>query len=180
MQSIFMSALALLLGLSAAAAQEHHKSPYAGFEQRTIKALSPQQIADLRAGKGMSLALAAELNGYTGPLHVLELAPQLNLSPAQRAAVEELFTRMKGETVSLGEQLIEDEAKLDALFANRAVTPDVLASTTRAIGETQAALRHAHLKYHLATVDILTPHQLRLYPELRGYSGPASSHQGRH
>jgi hypothetical protein len=128
----------------------------------------------------MSLALAAELNGYPGPLHVLELAPQLNLSPAQRAAVAELFTKMKAETVLLGERLIEGEAKLDELFANRTITADLLASTTRAIGETQAALRQAHLRYHLATVDILMPHQLGLYPELRGYSGSASSHPGRH
>ena len=40
--------------------------PYAGMETRPIKALSEQQIADLRTGRGMSLALAAELNGYTG------------------------------------------------------------------------------------------------------------------
>ena len=47
-------------------------SPYAGLETRTIKALSEQQIADLRAGRGMALALAAEVNGYPGPLHVIE------------------------------------------------------------------------------------------------------------
>jgi hypothetical protein len=37
------------------------------LEQRDIKTLSNQQIADLRAGRGMGLALAAELNGYAGP-----------------------------------------------------------------------------------------------------------------
>jgi hypothetical protein len=31
---------------------------------RSIKALSDQQVSDLRAGRGMGLALAAELNGY--------------------------------------------------------------------------------------------------------------------
>src|SRR5262245_57425979 len=30
----------------------------------------PANIADLRAGRGMGLAQAAELNGYSGPLHV--------------------------------------------------------------------------------------------------------------
>ena len=53
------------------------ETPYAGFEKRAIKALSEQQIADLRAGRGMTLALAAELNGYPGPVHVLEHAEQL-------------------------------------------------------------------------------------------------------
>jgi hypothetical protein len=41
--------------------------PYAGLQARPIKSLSAEQIADLKAGRGMSLALAAELNGYPGP-----------------------------------------------------------------------------------------------------------------
>ncbi len=53
-------------------------SPYAGMENRRVKALSDQQIVDLKAGRGMSLALAAELNGYPGPLHALELGSVLN------------------------------------------------------------------------------------------------------
>ena len=63
-------------------------SPYAGLETREIKALSPEQIEDLRAGRGMGLALAAELNGYPGPVHVIELVAPLALSEAQRADVE--------------------------------------------------------------------------------------------
>ena len=51
-----------LLGLFVTAAGQA-PSPYAGQEGRPIKALSEQQIADLRTGRGMSLALAAELNG---------------------------------------------------------------------------------------------------------------------
>ena len=50
---------------SVAFGQGHH--PYAGLEQRAVKALSEQQIADLRAGRGMGLALPAELNGYPRP-----------------------------------------------------------------------------------------------------------------
>lgn len=38
--------------------------PYSGIEQRAIKSLSDEQISDLRAGRGMGFALAAELNGY--------------------------------------------------------------------------------------------------------------------
>ena len=37
--------------------------PYAGMQTRQIKALSAEQIADLKAGRGMGLAMAAELNG---------------------------------------------------------------------------------------------------------------------
>ena len=67
---------------SVAFGQGHH--PYAGLEQRAVKALSEQQIADLRGGRGMGLALPAELNGYPGPSHVLENADALGLSAEQR------------------------------------------------------------------------------------------------
>lgn len=172
-------AIIAVLGCTSAAAQELPDSPYAGFEQPPIKALSAQQIADLRAGRGMSLALAAELNGFPGPLHVLELARGLDLTDAQRVAVEQLMANMKAETVPLGERLIGQEADLDRLFANRTVTLSSLAAVTDTIGATQAALRQAHLKYHLATVEILTADQMRRYGQLRGYGG-TEKHPGHH
>jgi dienelactone hydrolase len=47
------------------------------MQARPIKAPSDQQIADLQAGRGMGLALPAELNGYPGPSHLLELSDKL-------------------------------------------------------------------------------------------------------
>ena len=122
--------LALMTGIATAQAV----SPYAGMQARPIKALSAEQIADLRAGRGMSLALAAELNGYPGPRHVLELAEQLGLTDQQRAGVQRLFDDMTAEVLRLGEQLISQEAGLDQLFARRVVTPSSLDSATAAIG----------------------------------------------
>src|SRR5215510_12326186 len=57
-------------------------SPYTGQEQRAIKALSDEEIRDLLEARGMGLAKAAELNSYPGPLHVLQLANELELSDA--------------------------------------------------------------------------------------------------
>ena len=73
----------------------HAQTPYAGMQTRPIKALSEQQISDLDTGRGMGLALAAELNGYPGPSHVLELADKLELSAEQRATMRALFDSMK-------------------------------------------------------------------------------------
>lgn len=67
---VLLAAAALILTVTTGYAQ----TPYAGMQTRPIKALSDEQIADLQAGRGMGLALAAELNGYPGPAHVLELA----------------------------------------------------------------------------------------------------------
>lgn len=143
--------------------------PYAGFEKRSIKALSDQQIADLRAGRGMGLALPAELNGYPGPLHVIELSDRIGLTPDQRAKITALYNEMKNETITLGERLIRQEADLDRHFATRAVTPTNLSAATNEIGVTQAALRAAHLRYHLSTVEVLRPEQVAHYHEARGY-----------
>ena len=173
---------AVLLGLALAAAadlalaQDHHaRSPYAGMEAREVKALDAKTVDDLRAGRGMGLALAAELNGYPGPMHVLELADRLRLSPDQRAKVQQLFDHMKAEAVPLG--LLDEERSLDRHFAERTITRDVLAALTRSIGETTGALRQAHLSYHLATLEALTPEQVRQYAVERGYG---STHPHRH
>jgi hypothetical protein len=161
------AALALSLGMSSAQSPQ----PYAGLQARAIKALSDQQIADLKAGRGMELALAGELNGYPGPLHVLEHSNALGLSEAQRAKMQELFAAMKAEAVPLGEQLIAQETRLDRHFADKTITAAGLTAALQEIGSTQGALRAAHLRYHLLAADLLTPAQLRLYTELRGYAG---------
>jgi Spy/CpxP family protein refolding chaperone len=172
--------LVVLLVALAPAALAQSQQPYAGLEGRPIKALSEQQIADLRAGRGMGLALAAELNGYPGPMHVLELGDALDLSGEQRAKMQELFAAMKAEAIPLGERLIAQEADLDNAFASKTITAAILAAATEAIGTTHAALRQAHLKYHLFTIEVLTPAQVQRYAELRGYKSGMQHPHGRH
>ena len=162
-----LAALLLLVWPDAALAQS--QQPYAGLEQRPVKALSEQQIADLKAGRGMGLALPAELNGYPGPSHVLENADALGLTVEQRARTKMLFDAMKADALPVGERLIELEAKLDAMFAKREITPANLTASTQEIGIIQARLREAHLKYHLVMMTVLTPAQVGRYQELRGY-----------
>jgi hypothetical protein len=170
-----LAAAALILTTITAFAQ----SPYAGMQTRPVKALSEQQVADLQAGRGMGLALAAELNGYPGPAHVLELADKLNLSADQRTRVQQLFDSMKAEALPLGTKLIEQEAELDRLFVSHTVTPENLKSATAAIAITQGMLRETHLKYHLTTVGLLSPTQVQQYSELRGYTD-GDAHQMQH
>lgn len=180
MLRVFLSIL-IAIGTSSAFAQ--HAQPYAGLQSRAIKALSDQQIADLKNGRGMGLALAAELNGYPGPLHVIELRRELDMSEPQVTRAEELFRQMKAETIPLGEALIAQEAALDRQFAERRITPASLDETTARIGEAQAKLRAAHLRYHLAMLAVMTPEQVQRYGELRGYTaahGSPSQHHRRH
>jgi Spy/CpxP family protein refolding chaperone len=166
----------MLLATSSAVAQ----SPYAGMQSRPVKALSDQQVADLKAGRGMGMALPAELNGYPGPLHVLDLAEKLELTPDQKERIQALFSSMQREAIPLGIKLIEQEAALDELFAIRTVTPKSLKAMTAAIAQTQGALRETHLKYHLTTVAVLTDEQRLRYGEFRGYGGVSQHHHWRH
>ena len=152
-------------------------SPYVAQGSLSIKSLSPEEVDAYLSGKGVGLAKAAELNGYAGPKHVLELASQLGLSPEQRAQTEALFASMLSKATPLGQALVEEERKLDQLFATRAVTPELLATALGEIGSLQAGVRGAHLEAHLAQVKILTPEQNARYARLRGY-GSSGEHTG--
>ena len=84
-------------------------SAYVGEQSRSIKALSATDITSLQAGAGMAYAKAAELNGYPGPAHVLELKSQLNLSDQQRTATQALVASHQAQARVLGSQLVEAE-----------------------------------------------------------------------
>jgi hypothetical protein len=124
----FVIATAAIVVLSSSAMGQQ---PYAGLQNRSIKTLSDQQIADLNAGRGMGLALAAELNGYPGPLHAIELASDLRLSPEQVGKLKALFEVMKAETIPLGASLILQERDLNDDFANHTVTLASVEGATR-------------------------------------------------
>ena len=104
------TAFALLLVFPAWA---NAPSPYAGMTDRPIRALSAEQQADLLAGRGMGLALAAELNGWPGPAHVIELASAINLTPVQLAATQRLMADMQAAAGDLGARVIEGALLLD-------------------------------------------------------------------
>lgn len=167
-----------LLVLASALAPLVHSaspSPYAGQQSRDIKALSSAEQAELLAGKGMGLAKAAELNGYPGPAHVLELAAELALSTEQRERTRALWQAMHARATRVGQQVIDAERELDVLFASRQVTRERLAAQLDRIGALQAQLRAVHLDAHLEQSLILTPEQASRYAVLRGYSGEAGT-----
>jgi Spy/CpxP family protein refolding chaperone len=169
---ITVCAVAVFAGLSSTA-QAQSAQPYSGMQSRPIKSLSEQQMADLKAGRGMGLALAAELNGYPGPSHLIELSDQLGLTSIQLSNLKGMFDAMRAETIPIGEELVAQEEELDRLFAENVISEQQLKAATESIGETQARLRNAHLRYHLRTRALLQPSQIRRYAELRGYgAGP--------
>lgn len=146
-----------------------HGSGYAGMQMRPIKALSEQQVDGLKAGKGMGMAMAAELNGYPGPLHVLELASKINLSEEQAERTKRLYSEMQGQAKAAGERVIDAERELDLVFAYKKASVETVAAAVAKAASAQGKLRETHLRYHVAMMDVLTPEQVASYNKLRGY-----------
>lgn len=115
------------------------------------------------------MALPAELNGYPGPAHVLELADALDLSTEQKSKTQALFERMQAEARALGERWIEREAELDALFRENRATETLISQAAANAARAQGELRAAHLRYHLYMLEVLQPAQVDKYKQLRGY-----------
>ena len=189
------AALAAWLALAVHSGGAHAQAPggaYAGQQTRAIKALSEQDIAGLLEGQGAGFAKAAELNGYPGPAHTLELQDRLGLRPDQVAASQNLMAAHKARARALGATLVDAERKLDALFAGQQASRESIDSTTREIGALQARLRAEHLATHLTQTALLDVHQVARYNVLRGYadakaaesapghSAPAPTHRQHH
>ncbi len=154
-----------------------HNSAYADFADRDVKAMSAEQVKQLLAGEGMGMALAAELNGYPGPKHVLELAEPLELTEEQRVETQRLFSAMKEEATVLGQQIVEAEKLLDEEFSSHQITAEKLDSLTTNTAVLRGRLRAAHLRAHLAQTEILTHPQRHKYNTLRGYGAHGAKHQ---
>jgi hypothetical protein len=157
-------------------------APYAGQQVRGIKALSEDDITALLAGQGMGLAKAAELHGYPGPAHTLELKEPLSLTPAQVLATEALMARHKARARELGEAAVRAERELDTLFASRQATPATVREATERVALLQATLRAEHLNTHLDQTALMSHAQVLRYAQLRGYASaaPAASKEHGH
>jgi hypothetical protein len=157
-------------------------SLYSGEQLRDIKSLSAADVAGLQNGAGLAYAKAAELNGYPGPSHVLELAAPLQLTSDQRSATEKLMLEHKSKARDLGAQLIAAERALDSAFALKQVDTQRIIELTQRIGALQANLRAEHLHTHLQQTALLNAQQVARYQTLRGYDGTGAdkSHQHAH
>jgi len=168
--------LAMMLTVSLACSAIAEVPPSASAGSSGAGSLSQEEQSGLLAGRGMGLARPAELNGYPGPAHVLELAAQLDLSASQLAGTRDIFKRMQQAARADGAALIEAERALDTLYASKTATFENVREQLAQIEKIRAHLRGVHLNAHLEQVALLTPHQRARYAELRGYA--SDPHRG--
>ena len=170
MRTSLLFLITILLPIASSATSDSpQRSHYAGQETREIKSLSESDLDELRNGRGWGLAKAAELNGIPGPVHLLEIKKEINLSPEQIEEIEILFEHMRDQAIPLGNKLIELERELNTHFAEGTVNEELLQDLLQQIGQVHSQLRFVHLSAHLQTPELLTDEQIDLYNDLRGY-----------
>lgn len=152
-------------------------SPYAGDEGREIASLSAEDVAALRAGQGWELAKPAELNGWPGPRHALDLREALELTPEQATVLEAVFAAMQAEAQRVGAAYIAAERALDAAFHSGGPDRSRVEALTAEAGRGWAELRAVHLGAHLETRAVLSDGQVAEYDRRRGYG---AGHEGGH
>ncbi|HWA36345.1 MAG TPA: Spy/CpxP family protein refolding chaperone [Burkholderiales bacterium] len=149
---------------------------YAGQEQRELKSLSAEEVEQYRSGAGMGYAKSAELNHFPGPMHALELADRLKLTPEQKAKTGALMQAHKAEARAIGAKLVDAEARIETLFRSGDVQKEQLEAAVKAASALQGEYRLSHLETHRRMRALLTPEQVAAYDEARGYGKGMSNH----
>ena len=145
-------------------------SDYVVLLDTDIRGLDQKTIEGFLTGKGLGQALPAELNGYPGPRHVIDMAEELELTDEQLATIQALFDHMVSNVVPFGEQYLEEYANLESAFRKGTISKEYLQSQLEKISAIEVQLRYSHLSTHLATIDILNEKQVMQYNMMRGYS----------
>lgn len=145
-------------------------SPYTNQLESSVRGLSQEEVDGLLAGEGMGYARSAELNGYPGPSHTLDLANELKLTAEQQANIEPIFDEMKTEAIVLGQEIVAAEATLSQVFADGTLTSTSLQTQLENLANLYAQLRQVHLQAHLEVTPLLTQEQVAQYQVLRGYA----------
>jgi len=162
-----MVTLAELFGYAALTSGQHDHGGGQAQGHQAAQACATEFDEVVGEGRGFGLAFAADQNGYPGPMHVLELKDRLKLTADQEAKMQQLMHAMFSESRPKRARLLEAEAKLRRLFAERAADD---AAVRTAVGEVERArseIRLVHLLTHLRTRDLLTEDQRRIYHEAR-------------
>jgi len=159
-------ATAGLLGTASSVSWGQHGHGHDGGHQ-AAEACSAEFDKVVGEGRGFGLAFAADQNGYPGPLHVLELKDRLKLTADQEAKAQALLHAMFVESKPKSARLLEAEAKLRRLFADRAADDAAVRAAVAEVERARSEVRLVHLLTHLKTRELLTEDQRRIYHEAR-------------
>ena len=147
----------------------HTPSPYVDQLESAIRGLSQEEIDGLLAGEGLGYARSAELNGYPGPRHVLDMGSELKLNSEQTTNITTIFESMKKDAIALGQEIVDTESLLSQSFSDKTISEEHLQTQLEHLTSLYSKLRQVHLQAHLSVTSLLNPEQLVQYQVLRGY-----------
>jgi len=159
--------LTVLLGCAALVAAAPATRPQqTGSAMQHHHSCLEEERASIERGEGFGMAMAADMAGYPGPRHVLDMASELGLTADQKTGVEKIFAAMHEKAVTRGKELFEAQARLEQMFRDGRPEADLREQSFR-VDSIHAELRWVHLSAHLAAQKILTAEQIAKYTRLR-------------
>ena len=125
-----------------------------------------EEQASIARGEGFGMAMPADMAGYPGPRHVLDMQKELGLTAGQKAGVEKILEAMHEKAMARGKELFDAQARLEQMFRDGRPEADLREQSFR-VDSIHAELRWIHLSAHLAAQKLLTPEQIAKYTRLR-------------
>ncbi|WP_019503257.1 Spy/CpxP family protein refolding chaperone [Pleurocapsa sp. PCC 7319] len=174
---LFIGIAIYLISVNSVSAQQHQhseqhnnfRSPYVEQLDSPVRGLSSEEVDNLLNGRGSGYARMAELNGYPGLRHVLDLSSELKLSAQQETDIQVAFEQMQSQAKTIGKTIVSKEQELGKSFASGKITNTELEKQTEELATLYGELRNTHLQAHLKINPILSTEQIKKYNQLRGY-----------
>lgn len=127
----------------------------------------PSDKESLENSEGAGMGMYADLNGYPGPKHILDMQEKLNLSEEQLKDIQSIFEAMKENAKTKGDAIIAGEIALEKLFSSGKATEAETKKLSREIGALRGELRAVHLVAHVQAKQILTEEQVVTYNSIQ-------------
>ncbi len=127
----------------------------------------PPDKESLEKSEGAGMAFYADMNGYPGPKHILEMEDKLKLSEEQVKDIQAIFDAMQENGRTKGEAIIAKEIELEELFSSSKATEADAKRISREIGTLRGELRAVHLVAHVQARQVLTKEQVATYTSIR-------------
>ncbi|MGY4539135.1 hypothetical protein ACVW0P_003563 [Mucilaginibacter sp. UYNi724] len=153
-----LSAVAFVFVISLAA---NAQTPDSTLKPSPLKTLSDVQYNALIKGEDVyEMNKVAEMNNYPPADKALKFKKEIDLSPSQAAALAKISTELKRKKIEMGNFIVTNETKLDALFRAKKINESDLIYYTNRYGLYQGELRNAILNAAVKTYYLLSPQQL--------------------
>jgi len=131
----------------------------------------------LEKGEGGGMAMIAEMSGYPGPRHLLDIVDSLRMGPRQVQLIANLYDEIRASAAGLGNIIIMKEEELEDLFESGRADEPAVRKLASEIGRLRGDLRAIHLVAHLKSRELLTTEQLARYMALRQTTGLRKNEQ---